>query len=111
MERLAGAHWRWRCRRRWARAPRCRQYSTHIQKFDVEDERRVRRNHASGPLCSVPERRRNGERTLSADLHAGNTLVPARNYFSGAKAECERFVSIARAVELRTLVIGFSFVV
>src|SRR5262245_880417 len=101
----------WRCRRRWARVRRCRQYSTHIQKLDVEDERRVRRNHASGSLCSIPECGRNGERTLSADLHASNTLVPARNDFSAAKAECEWFVSIARTVELRTLVIGFSFVV
>src|SRR5262249_11957457 len=69
--------------------------STHIQKFDIEDERRIRRNHASGSLCSIPERGRDGQRSLSTDLHSSHTLVPTRNHFARAEAERERLIPIA----------------
>ena len=40
------------------------------------------------------------ERSLAADLHAGDALVPAADHLAGAEHERERLVAIARAVEL-----------
>src|SRR4051794_14346400 len=70
------------------------------QELDVEDERRVWRNGAAGAALAVAELRRNDERPLSTDLHAGDTLIPAADDRARTEAEFERLAVIPRAVEL-----------
>src|SRR5215471_3265263 len=72
----------------------------HIQQFDVEDQRRVRRNHAAGTAGAVTERRRNDQRALAADLHRSNALVPAGDHLALPDRKFERLVAIDRRVEL-----------
>src|SRR5258707_15518128 len=54
---------------------------------------------------------RSRQRALAAHLHSRDALVPAGNHLLAPEAEGERFVAIARAVELGALVIGAPFVV
>src|SRR5258706_483721 len=85
--------------------------SFDIQELDVEDERRVRGNHAACALCAIAKLRRDGERALSADSHAGYALVPPGNHLARAETERKRLVAITPTVELASLVIGPSLVV
>src|SRR5262249_61231923 len=62
----------------------------HVEQLDVEDERRVRWNHTAGAARAVAERRRDHERPLAADLHAGEPLIPALNHLSAAQTELKR---------------------
>src|SRR5918993_4819169 len=66
------------------------------QEFDVEDQRGIRRDDAADTARAVAVRRRNGQRPLAADLHAGDPFIPAADYFAAAKPELERFIAIAR---------------
>src|SRR3989442_14919304 len=54
----------------------------------------------AGAARAVAEIRGNDQRARSADLHAGNALIPAANPLAGAELEREWLVAIARAVEL-----------
>src|SRR5882762_5985511 len=72
----------------------------HVQQFDVEQQRRVRRDRAAGAAGAISELRRDDERPLAADLHAREALIPALNHLAGAEFEFEWVVAIARAVEL-----------
>lgn len=57
----------------------------YIDQFHVEDQISLGRNHRVGgvgtdaPLCSIGQLPGNEEAALAADLHAIETLVPARN--------------------------------
>src|SRR4051794_12955928 len=77
-----------------------RRRSADAEQLDVEHQRRVRRDHTAGAAAAVAERRRNDERALAADLHAGDPLIPAGDHLAAAEHERERLVAIARAVEL-----------
>src|SRR4051794_17909953 len=83
-----------------------RRRSTDAEQLDVEHERGVGRDHAACPAAAVAERRRNDERALAANLHAGDALVPAGDHLTGAEHEHERIVAIARAVELGAVMVG-----
>src|SRR5262249_4804832 len=76
----------------------------HREQFDVEHQRRIRGDHAAGAARAVAERRRNDQRALAADLHAGDALVPALDDAPLADREFERLVAIDRRVEFLALV-------
>src|SRR5262245_43817139 len=54
------------------------------QQFDLEDQRRVRRDHAADPARAVTEVGRDDEGALATDLHRGNAFVPARDDLASA---------------------------
>ena len=65
-------------------------YLLHREQFDVEDERRIRRNVGRRALRTVREIRRNHEPTQPPDTHAGHAAVPPLNHSTGAHDEHER---------------------
>src|SRR5438105_3573418 len=65
----------------------------HRQQFDVEHQRRIRRDRAAGAARTVAERGRNDQRALAADFHAGDALVPALDYAALADGKLERLVA------------------
>src|ERR1035437_217846 len=77
----------------------------HADEFDIEEQRRVRRDAGARAARAVAELGRNDERPRAADLHAGDALIPAPNHRAGAELERERLPVIARAVELLAVVI------
>src|SRR3954447_20958385 len=82
-----------------------RRRSADAEQLDVEHQRRVRRDHTAGAAAAIAERRRNDERALAADLHAGDALIPAGDHLAAAEHERERLVAIARAVGLRPMMV------
>src|SRR5262249_42586897 len=74
-----------------------------VEQLDLEEERRVRRNHAARSARDVTEIRRNQERTLAADLHRRDALVPSLDHAALPDRERERRSAIERAVELLAL--------
>src|SRR5262249_33615528 len=74
--------------------------SVDLQQFDIENQRRVRRDDAAGAARAVAEFGRDHERALAADLHAGDTLVPALDDLAAAEREAEWLAAVERAVEL-----------
>src|SRR5690348_2503378 len=52
-------------------------YLLDRQQLDVENQRGVGRNDTAGTALSIAELRRNDQRSLAADLHGGDALVPA----------------------------------
>src|SRR5688572_25684023 len=77
--------------------------SVDLQQFDVEHQRRVRRDHASSATRAVAELGRDDQRALAADLHAGDALVPALDHLLRAETEREGLAAIQRAVEFLPL--------
>src|SRR6478672_3953929 len=75
----------------------------HRQQFDVEHQCRIRRNDAAGPTRAVAERGRNDQRALAADIHRGDTLVPARDHLTLADLELERLVAVDGRIEFLAL--------
>src|ERR1700690_3435528 len=69
------------------------------QELHFERERGVRRDPGAA-LRSVGERRRDDQLALFPDFHAGDALLPSFDDLSLAEDEVERFVAVARAVEL-----------
>src|SRR5262245_32639480 len=51
--------------------------SPDVQQLDLKEERRVRRDHSASALGAVSESRRDDQRALAADFHAGDALIPA----------------------------------
>src|SRR5579863_2777601 len=72
------------------------------EKFHVENQSRVRRDRAGRSRGSITELRRNSQLPLTADFHSSDTLVPTFDHLPGPERKYERFVAIARAVELLT---------
>ena len=60
--------------------------SVDREQVDDEHERLVRLDHAAGPACAVRQRRRDRQLPPSADLHALDTGVPARESPGRARA-------------------------
>ena len=83
----------------------------HAEKLHVEDERRIGRNGLARALGSVRQPGRNDEPSLAADPHAFDALIPAWNDVALSQGERERFVAVARRIELGALVIGIGRVV
>src|SRR6185437_8562837 len=83
----------------------------YVEQFDVEDQRRVRRNHAARTARTVAKLRWNHERALAAHLHAGHALVPPLDHAAGAERKAERRAAIARTVELGAVRIGLRRIV
>src|SRR5436190_13740730 len=75
----------------------------HVEQLDVEHQRGVGRDHATGAARAIAERGRNDEGALAADLHGGDALVPAGNDPARADRELERLAAIDRAVEFLAL--------
>src|SRR5581483_3871642 len=66
----------------------------NAKQLDVENKRRVRRNHTAGAPRSIPEIGRNNQLPAAADLHAHNTFVPSFDNPTDADREFERLVSV-----------------
>src|SRR5450432_788041 len=73
------------------------------QQLDFEQERRVRRDRATGATRAVAERRRDDEHARAAFLHALNALVPAADDHAAAELELERIVAVLARIELLAL--------
>src|SRR5205085_9921834 len=85
--------------------------STHGDEREVKGEVRELRNDTDVPFRTIAKIGRDRQRALTADAHAGHSLIPSRNDFASAEAEGERIVAIARAVELPAFMIRASLVV
>src|SRR5262249_51398187 len=73
------------------------------QQLDLEDQRRVRRDHVADAAGAVAEVGRDDEGTLAADLHRGHAFVPAGDHLPSANGKLERLAAVERAVELLAL--------
>src|SRR5215510_16301026 len=73
------------------------------EQFDLEDQRRVRRDHAADPAGAIAEIGWDDEGALAADLHRGNAFVPAGDDLPSADRKLERLPAVERAVELLAL--------
>src|ERR1700733_11776598 len=86
----------------------CRAKSAlHVKQFDVEDQRRIRRDDAAGAARAIAKGGRNDQGALAADLHRGDAFVPAGNHLALSDRKFERLVAIDRAVELLALLAIF----
>src|SRR5246127_1635149 len=70
----------------------------HAKQFDVEHQRGVRGNDATGAAGAIAQRGRNDQRTLAADLHAGDAFVPAGDHLALSDRKLERLVAVDRRV-------------
>src|SRR6516225_11743810 len=75
----------------------------HAQELHVEQQRRIRRDHTARSARAVAERRRDDQRALAADLHAGNALIPPGDHPALADRKLERLVAIDGGVEFLAL--------
>src|ERR1700730_10449650 len=80
-----------------------RQLPLHVEQFDVEHQRRVRRNDAAGAAGAVAERGWNDQGALAADLHGGDAFVPAGDHLALPDRKLERLIAVDRAVEFLAL--------
>src|SRR6201999_1021763 len=90
-----------RCERR--NAPRNNGYrllALHAEQFDFEQKRRIGRNDTTGAARAIAEFGRDDECAFAADLHGGDTLVPAADDLPLTDAELKRLATIEGAVEL-----------
>src|SRR5205809_6924309 len=79
--------------------------SLDFDQFDVEEERRIGRNHSTGALLSVALLRWDDQRTLATHLHAGHAFVPTFDDLPGAQQKGERDVAVHGAVEFLAMAI------
>jgi hypothetical protein len=57
----------------------------HTEEIDVEDQHGIRWVDAASAARAVAQVRRNDQRALAADMHGGETLVPALNHLTLAE--------------------------
>jgi hypothetical protein len=58
----------------------------NAQQFDVEDQRRIRRNRtARGPASSITELRRDSQLPLASNLHPNDAFIPPLDDRRGAQ--------------------------
>src|SRR5215475_13840311 len=69
------------------------------QQLDVENQRGVGRNDPAGPARSIAELRRDDQRSLAADLHGGDPLVPAGDDALHADGELEGCAAVDGGIE------------
>src|ERR1035438_2862191 len=74
--------------------------SADAQQFHLKDQTRVWRNRAGVAVAAVGEFRRDRQLHLVADLHGGDTKIPAADDLARAKDKSKRLVTIHGAVEL-----------
>src|ERR1022692_2509921 len=74
-----------------------------VDQLDLEQQRGVRRNDAAGPAGAIAEGRRDDQRALAADLHAGDAFVPPLDHLALPEREGKRAPAIVRAIELGAL--------
>src|SRR3954469_11510692 len=74
-----------------------------LQKLDLEQQGRVRRDNAAGAARAVAQLGRDQQRPLAAHLHAGHAFVPTLDHLAATEPERERAAPVQRAVELRPL--------
>ena len=71
-----------------------------------EDQRLAGLDDAAGAAVAVAEVRRDDELAAAADLHAGDTLVPAGDDLADAETERQRLAAVVGGVELLTGRVG-----
>src|ERR1017187_10246511 len=71
----------------------------YIEQFDVEHQRRIRRNDAASAAGAVAQRGRDDQGALPADLHGGDALVPTGDHLALPDRKFERLVAVDRTVE------------
>src|SRR5438552_3611078 len=81
-----------------ADAPSCKSLALHLEQFDFEDQRGIRRYHAACPASAIAQLWRDDERALATDLHRGDTFVPAGNDPLSADRKLEGSAAVERAV-------------
>lgn len=64
------------------------------QKLNIKDKIRIRRDNTPGTISTVSKLRRNHKGSLAADLHSGNTFIPARNYLADTEGKSKRLSAI-----------------
>src|SRR6478735_3013285 len=74
--------------------------SAHVDEVHDEDERLARSDRTTRAAVAVREVRRDDQLTTSADLHADDALVPARDDPAGPEREVEGVAAVVRRVEL-----------
>src|SRR6476661_7733576 len=74
--------------------------SADVHEVDDEDQRLSGGDGAAGAAVAVAQVGRDGELAPTADLHAGDALVPALDHSAGAEGEVERSTAVPRRVEL-----------
>src|SRR2546423_15493461 len=75
----------------------------HVEQFDFEDQRGVRRYYAARATGTIAECGWDDESALTADLHRGNTIVPTGDDPLLSDGKLERLAAVERTVELLTL--------
>src|SRR3954469_8172039 len=78
---------------------------------DDEHQGRAGLDDAAGAALAVGLVRGDGQPAPSADLHAGDALVPALDDHADAEAELQRVAAVPGGVELLTAVVGDAHVV
>src|SRR3981189_1638011 len=77
--------------------------SLHAKQFDIEHQRRVRRNSTAGAAGAVAQRGWNDQGALAADFHGGDAFVPAGDHPALPDRKLERFIAVDRRVEFLAL--------
>src|SRR5262249_40583364 len=72
--------------------------SLDLEQLDLEDERRVRRDHGRKPALAVREVRRDRQLAQRAHLHARDALIPPLDDAPAPEREAEALPAVARAV-------------
>src|SRR6266700_1391793 len=80
----------------------------HVEQFDVEDQRGIRRDDAARAARAIAELGRDDEGALAADLHGGDALIPTADDLTLADGKLERLTAVERTVEL--LALGAAFI-
>ena len=73
-----------------------------LKKLDIEDQSAVGRDAGHGP-AAVGQVGGDGQATLTADLHTGNTDIPALDDLALAELECERRALLVGVEDLAVL--------
>src|SRR5215831_15736280 len=73
--------------------------SLHAHQLHIEDERRIRRDHARVALRAIGEVRRNPQLALAPNLHPRHAFLPALDYVPRPDLELERLTA-DRAIKL-----------
>src|SRR5262252_7493440 len=67
----------------------------HVEELDVEHQRRVWRDDATGAARAVAELGGNDQRPLTANLHSGDTLIPSGNHLTCSELELKWIAAVA----------------
>src|SRR5690348_10334721 len=82
-------------------------YLLDRQQLDVENQRGVGRNDTAGTALSIAELRRNDQRSLAADLHGGDALIPAGDDALHADGKLEGRAAVDGRIEFSAFLAPF----